>query len=87
MLIQRFLYDFNQPKMGRSYHLYPYKKRGGGWTYLASVMDLYSRKINGYSYGKQMTISIVVDAFHQAVQNQQLKEGQGLILQTDLGVQ
>ncbi|MCF1627476.1 hypothetical protein LQF64_08565 [Tetragenococcus koreensis] len=54
---------------------------------MASVMDLYSRKINGYSYGKQMTISIVVDAFHQAVQNQQLKEGQGLILQTDLGVQ
>jgi len=38
-----------------------------GWTYLASVMDLYSRKIIGYSYGKQMTASIVVDAFHQAV--------------------
>ncbi|WP_157728024.1 DDE-type integrase/transposase/recombinase [Tetragenococcus halophilus] len=46
-----------------------------GWTYLASVMDLYSRKIIGYSYGKQMTRSIVADAFHQAVQNQQLNEG------------
>ncbi|MGA3513674.1 DDE-type integrase/transposase/recombinase, partial [Lactiplantibacillus plantarum] len=30
-----------------------------GWTYLASVMDLYSRKIIGYSYGKQMTTAIV----------------------------
>ncbi|MDN6617999.1 MAG: IS3 family transposase, partial [Enterococcus sp.] len=58
-----------------------------GWTYLASVMDLYSRKIIGYSYGKQMTTSIVVDAFHQAVQNQQLKDGKHLILQTDLGTQ
>ncbi|AYW48870.1 IS3 family transposase [Tetragenococcus osmophilus] len=58
-----------------------------GWTYLASVMDLYSRKIIGYSYGKQMTTSIVVDAFHQAVQNQQLKEGPNLVLQTDLGTQ
>ena len=26
-----------------------------GWTYLASVMDLYSRKIIGYAYGKNMT--------------------------------
>lgn len=58
-----------------------------GWTYLASVMDLYSRKIIGYSYGKQMTTSIVVNAFHQAVQNQQLKDGKHLILQTDLGTQ
>ncbi|AYW47372.1 IS3 family transposase [Tetragenococcus osmophilus] len=58
-----------------------------GWTYLASVMDLYSRKIIGYSYGKQMTTSIAVEAFHQAVQNQQLKEGAGLVLQTDLGTQ
>lgn len=58
-----------------------------GWTYLASVMDLYSRKIIGHSYGKQMTTSIVVDAFCQALQNQQLKAGHSLILQTDLGTQ
>ncbi|WP_212880421.1 IS3 family transposase [Tetragenococcus halophilus] len=58
-----------------------------GWTYLASVMDLYSRKIIGYSYGKQMTTAIVVNAFQQAMQNQQLKDGKGLILQTDLGTQ
>ncbi|MCO8294475.1 IS3 family transposase [Tetragenococcus halophilus] len=58
-----------------------------GWTYLASVMDLYSRKIIGYSYGKQMTTPIVVEAFQQAMQNQQLKDGKGLILQTDLGTQ
>jgi transposase InsO family protein len=26
-----------------------------GWTYLASVMDLYSKKIIGYAYGREMT--------------------------------
>lgn len=26
-----------------------------GWTFLASVMELYDRKITGYAYGKHMT--------------------------------
>lgn len=50
-------------------------------------MDLYSRKIIGYSYGKQMTTSIVLDALYRALYNQGLKEGTGLVLQTDLGSQ
>lgn len=50
-------------------------------------MDLYSRKIIGYSYDKQITTSIVVDAFHQVLQNQQLKGGEYLIFQTDLDMQ
>lgn len=30
-----------------------------GWTYLASIMDLHSKKIIGYAYGKSMTTDLV----------------------------
>ena len=33
-----------------------------GWTYLASVMDLCSRKIIGYAYGTSMTAELAVKA-------------------------
>ena len=33
-----------------------------GWTYLASVMDLCSRKITGYAYGTSMTAEPAVKA-------------------------
>lgn len=50
-----------------------------GWTYLASVIDFYSKKIIGYTYGKQMS------ALNSAIQTQQPTDG--LIIQTDLGSQ
>lgn len=56
-----------------------------GWTYLASVIDLYSKKIIGYTYGKQMTTEIVMSALNSAIQTQQPTDG--LIIQTDLGSQ
>ncbi|WP_416244330.1 IS3 family transposase [Enterococcus faecalis] len=56
-----------------------------GWTYLASVIDLYSKKIIGYTYAKQMTTEIVMNALESAIQNQQPTDG--LIIQTDLGSQ
>lgn len=56
-----------------------------GWTYLASVMDLHSRKIIGYNYSKNMTNDIVLDALNDALHNQKIKTG--LIIQTDLGSQ
>lgn len=37
-----------------------------GWTYLASVMDLYDRKIIGYSFGKNMTTELAKKAVANA---------------------
>lgn len=33
-----------------------------GWTYLASVMDLYDRKIIGWAYGKNITAELATQA-------------------------
>ncbi len=37
-----------------------------GWTYLASVMDLCSRKIIGYAFGTSMTAQLAVKAVENA---------------------
>ncbi|MCI8915678.1 MAG: hypothetical protein HFF26_03295, partial [Oscillospiraceae bacterium] len=36
-----------------------------GWTYLASVMDLCSRKIIGYAYGTSMTAERMLQNLYQ----------------------
>lgn len=56
-----------------------------GWTYLASVMDLYSRKIIGYAYGTSITTELAVDAVKNACLN--VKNTQGIIVHSDLGSQ
>jgi transposase len=56
-----------------------------GWTYLASVMDLCSRKIIGYAYGVHMTAELAVQAVKNACLN--VRETQGIILHSDLGSQ
>jgi transposase InsO family protein len=56
-----------------------------GWTYFASVMDLYSRKIVGYAYGTTMTAELAVQAVKNACLN--VKETKGIILHSDLGSQ
>ena len=38
-----------------------------GWLFLAAVMDLYSRRIIGWSMAESMEASLVVDALHMAV--------------------
>jgi putative transposase len=42
-----------------------------GWLYLASVMDLYSRKIIGWSVDKTMTKELVIQALKRAYNRQQ----------------
>ena len=56
-----------------------------GWTYLASVLDLYSKKIIGYAYGKSMDNSLVLKALTNAYESQ--KPSEGVIFHTDLGSQ
>ena len=56
-----------------------------GWTYLATVMDLYSRKIIGYSYSKSATADLTCKALENACLN--VKDTRGIIFHTDLGVQ
>lgn len=56
-----------------------------GWTYLASVMDLYTRKIIGYAYGREITAGLAKKAVENACLN--VKDTRGIILHSDLGVQ
>lgn len=56
-----------------------------GWVYLASVMDLYSRKIVGWSLGERMTKELVLEAFDKACERQ--KPPPGLIHHSDRGSQ
>ena len=56
-----------------------------GWTYLASVMDLYSRKIIGYAYGKSITTELALQAVKNACLN--VKNVTGILLHSDLGAQ
>jgi putative transposase len=58
---------------------------GEGWLYLASVMDLYSRKIVGWSVGPRMTRELVLDALDQAYERRQPEPG--LIHHSDRGSQ
>ncbi|MBV4429706.1 IS3 family transposase [Clostridium tyrobutyricum] len=56
-----------------------------GWCYLASVMDLYSRKIIGYSFSKSMDSKLAINAVDNALNLQ--KPVKPLVLHSDLGVQ
>lgn len=56
-----------------------------GWLYLAVVLDLYSRKIVGWSMNKRMKASLVNDALLMAIWKR--KPPRGLIWHTDRGSQ
>lgn len=56
-----------------------------GWTYLASVMDLCSKKIIGYAYGTDMTANLAEEAVRNAALN--VEDTKGIILHSDLGSQ
>jgi transposase InsO family protein len=57
-----------------------------GWLYLAVVIDLYSRKVVGWSMGKRLTSSLVCDALRMALWRRRPPKGQ-LIHHSDRGVQ
>ena len=56
-----------------------------GWLYLAVVIDLYSRKVVGWSIGKRMTKALVLNALMMAIAIR--KPGRGLVFHSDRGSQ
>lgn len=56
-----------------------------GWLYLAVIMDLYSRKIIGWSMDKRMTDELVVNALKMALFKRKIASG--LLLHSDRGSQ
>lgn len=62
-----------------------YIKVEKGFVYLAVVMDLFSRKIIGWSLDTTMTNQLIIDALNMAVASRRVEPG--LILHSDRGVQ
>lgn len=56
-----------------------------GWTYLASVLDMCTRKIVGFSYGKRMTSELTIQALQNACRNQGYPKN--VVLHSDRGSQ
>ena len=56
-----------------------------GWLYLAVIIDLYSRKVVGWSMSSRMTSRLVCDALTMAIWNRQPESG--LICHSDRGSQ
>ena len=56
-----------------------------GWLYLAVVIDLYSRKVVGWSIGTRMKAQLVCDALQMAIGQRQ--PDAGLIVHSDRGSQ
>lgn len=56
-----------------------------GWLYLAVIMDLFSRRIVGWSMGSTMDVSLVTSALGMAVENR--RPAPGCIFHSDRGSQ
>ena len=56
-----------------------------GWLYLAVVLDLYSRRVVGWSMSSRMNSQLVCDALTMAIWNRQPVEG--LVCHSDRGSQ
>ncbi len=57
------------------------KRPKKGVLYLAIFLDIYSRKVSGWSMGKKMKDTLVMDAFMQAYGKEDPKKG--LIVHTE----
>ncbi len=56
-----------------------------GWLYLATVMDLFSRKVIGWALSKRMTKQLVINAMKVAITNEGIHNG--TIFHSDRGSQ
>jgi transposase InsO family protein len=89
------LYEGGENILNREFHaVYPgakwvsditYLRSSEGWLYLAMILDLYDRKIIGWSMQDTMTGKPVCNALEMAVLNRRPLEG--LIFHSDQGIQ
>lgn len=62
-----------------------YLKVSGRWLYLATVMDTYSRRIVGWSLGKDRTVNLTIRALKHAVKGRKLESN--MLFHTDRGIE
>lgn len=62
-----------------------YLRTGEGWLYLATVIDLYSRQIVGWSMAENMQTQLVIDAMEMAVSRGFIRSGS--VFHLDRGTQ
>jgi len=58
---------------------------GEGWSYLATVIDLYSRRVVGWAYASHMRAELVIKALKRAIELR--RPPSGMIVHTDRGSQ
>ena len=56
-----------------------------GWLYLATIMDLYSRKIIGWSLRERLTKELVIGALDMALKQRNISDN--LLIHSDRGSQ
>ena len=62
-----------------------YIRTGEGWLYLATVIDLGSRRLIGWSMGPRHDAQLVIDALEMAVQTREQHKMSGTIFHHDRG--
>jgi putative transposase len=62
-----------------------YVRTWAGWLYLAVILDVYSRRVVGWSLGEQMKADLAISALQMAVQTR--RPAAGLIHHSDRGSQ
>lgn len=80
--------DFSTTKLNQKWVTditYIQTKRDG-WCYLSTILDLHSRMVIGYSFGKKMDTCLVLNTLQDALLKRSYKKGE-LILHSDLGSQ
>ncbi len=63
-----------------------YLPTAAGWVYLAVVIDLFSRKVIGWSIGRSLATTLVSDALRKAIEKRH-PDGKRLVHHSDRGCQ
>lgn len=75
-------FDVNQPDQAWASDI-TYIRTDARWLYLAVVLDLYSRRVVGWSMAPAMPAALVVSVLEMALQQRRPKSG--LVLHSDRG--